>query len=144
MDNGFIFWPKHLDFEYFSTCLNNLHPAIKYTSKGKINPKKAKLIQSDHSQPYQVLNFLDIEVILHSDNTTETDTYYKDTNAHDYLPYNSAHPKHCKEDLPYNLAKRVIVFVSNDEKVEMRLKELKNWLKNCNYSDSAINQCFIM
>ena len=88
------------------------------------------------------MNFLDIEVILHSNNTVETDIYYKDTNAHDYLPYNSAHPKHCKDNLPYNLAKRIIVFVSNDKKVEMRLKELKNWLKNCNYPDSVINQSF--
>ena len=37
--------------------------------------------------------------------------------------------KHCKDNVPYNLAKRVTVFVSNDEKVDMRLKELKNWLK---------------
>ena len=80
--------------------------------------KKAKLIQSDHSQLYQVLKFLDIEGILHSDNTVETDIYYKDTNAHDYLPYNSAHPKHCRDNLP-NLPKRMIVFVSSD-KVDMR------------------------
>ena len=76
---------------------------------------------------------MDIEVILHSDNTVETDIYYNYANAHDYLPYNSAHPKHCNNNLPYNLAKRIIVFVSNEEKVEMRLKELKNWLMDCNY-----------
>ena len=61
MDDGFNFWPKHLDFEYFSTCLNNLHLSIcviQYTFE------KAKLIQSDHSQPYQILNFLDIEANL--------------------------------------------------------------------------------
>ena len=81
---------------------------------------------------------MDIEVILHSNNTIETDIYYKETNAHDYLPYNSAHPKHGKD----NLAKRIIAFVSNDEKVEMRLKELKNWLKYWNYLDSVINQSF--
>ena len=92
MDNSFIFWPKHVDFEYFSTRLNNLHPAVKYTFE------MAKLIQSDRSQPYQVFKFLDIEVILHSDNTVESDIYYRDTNAHDYLPYNSAHPKHCKDN----------------------------------------------
>ena len=94
MDNSFIFWPKHVDFEYFSTCLNNLHPSIKHKFE------KAKLIQSDHSQPYQVLKFLDTEANLHSDNIVETDIYYKDRNAHDYLPYNSAHPKHCKDNLP--------------------------------------------
>ena len=37
--------------------------------------------------------------------------------------------KHCKDNVPFNLAKRVIIFVSNDEKVEMRLNESKNWLK---------------
>ena len=106
MDNGFSFWPKHLDSKYFSTCLNNLHASIKYTFE------KTKLIQSDHSQPYQVLNFLNIEVILHSNNTVKTDVYYKDTDVHDYLPYNSAHPKHCKGSLPYNLAKPITDFVS--------------------------------
>ena len=85
---------------------------------------------------------MDIEVILHSDNTAGTDICYKDINAHNYLPCNSAHCKHCKDNLPYNLAKRIIVFVSNDEKVEMRLKELTNWLKVCNYPDSVINQSF--
>ena len=49
IDDGFIFWPKHLDFEYFST--KQLHHAIKYTFE------KAKLIQNDHCQPYQVLGF---------------------------------------------------------------------------------------
>ena len=34
--------------------------------------EKAKLIQSNHFEPYQVLNFLDIEVILHSNNTVKT------------------------------------------------------------------------
>ena len=52
--------------------------------------EKAKLIQSDHSQPYSLLNFLNIEVILHSGLTIETDIYLKDTNEHDYLPYNNA------------------------------------------------------
>ena len=85
---------------------------------------------------------MDIEIILHSDDTVETGIYYKETNEHGYPPYNRAHPKHCKDNLPYNLAKRIIVFVSNDEKGEMRLKELKNWLKDCNYPDSVINQSF--
>ena len=82
------------------------------------------------------MNVFNIEVILHSDNTVETEKYYKDTNAYDYLPYSTAHSKHCKDNLPYNLAKCINVFVSNDEKVDTRLKELKNWLKGCNYPES--------
>ena len=145
MDDGFTFWRKHLDFKYFSTCLNNLHPSIKYTFE------KAKLIQSNHSEPYKVLNFLDIEVILHSNNTVKTVytilymlkcIYCKNTNVHDYLHIKVHIQNVVKDNLPYNLAKRIIVFVSNDKKVEMRLKELKNWLKDCNYPDSIINQSF--
>ena len=34
----------------------------------------------------------------------------------------------------------LLFFVSNDEKVDMRLKDFKKWLKDCNYPDSAINQ----
>ena len=83
-----------------------------------------------------------MEVILHSHNTVETDIYYKDTNPHYYLPYNSAHPKHCKDNL--HLAKSIIVFVSNDENVEMRSKELKNWLKDCNYQTMSLINHFIM
>ena len=36
MDDGFIFWPLKLTFENFKTCLNNIHPSIKFTSE---NPK---------------------------------------------------------------------------------------------------------
>ena len=145
MDDGFTFWRKHLDFKYFSTCLNNLHPSIKYTFE------KAKLTQSNHSEPYKVLNFLDIEVILHSNNTVKTVytilymlkcIYCKNTNVHDYLHIKVHIQNVVKDNLPYNLAKRIIVFVSNDKKVQMRLKELKNWLKDCNDPDSIINQSF--
>ena len=82
-NDSFISWPKHLDFEYFAICVNSLHPAVIYTFE------KTKLI---HVQPYQILNFLDIEVILHSDNTVENNTYCKDTNTYECFPYSSTHP----------------------------------------------------
>ena len=124
MDDDFIFWPKHLDFNSFWICLNNLHPEIKNIFE------KAKGIV-EYSASCQVINVLDVSVILHSDRTIETDIYYEDINAHDYLPYDSAHPDHSKDNVPYNLAKRIVVFVSNEKKIEYRLNELKNWLKSC-------------
>ena len=58
-------------------CLiNDFHPAIKYTFE------KAKVIV-ENSACRQVINFLDVSVILHSDRTIETDIYYKDTNTLD-------------------------------------------------------------
>ena len=63
-----------------------------------------------------MINFLYVSVILHSDDTIETAIYYKDTNAHDYLPYDSAHLDHSKDNVLYNLTKYIVVFVSNEEK----------------------------
>ena len=68
--------------------------------------------------------------------------YYKDTNAPVYLPYDSAHPDHSKDNALYNLAKLITVFVSNEEKIEYRLNELKNWLKSCKYPENVINRAF--
>ena len=95
-------------------CLSNLHPAINYTFE------KAKVIVQN-SEPCQVINFLDVSVILHPDCTIETDVFYKDSNAHDYLPHGSAHPDHSKYNVPFNLGKWMIVFVSNKERTAYRL-----------------------
>ena len=133
MDDGFIFWPETLNFENFKTSLNSMHPSIKFTFE------KAEIIY-ENDKKIQVLNFLDIKVILHEDMTVETDIYYKPTNAHDYLPYDSAHPEHMKNNIPYNLAKRIIVFVSNPGKVQVRLEELKRFLINCKYPEHVISK----
>ena len=74
--------------------------------------------------------------------TTLLKQTYKDTNAHDYLPHDSAHPDHSKDNVLYNLAKCITVFVSNEEKIEYRLNELKNWLKSCKYPENVINRAF--
>ena len=77
--------------------------AVKYTIE------KAKVI-SQNSDSCQVINFLDVSVTLHPDRTIKTDIYYKDTKAHDYFSYDSTHPDHFKDNVPYNLAKRIIAF----------------------------------
>ena len=66
----------------------------------------------------QVLSFLDVKIILQEDKAVETDIYYKSTNTHDYLPYDSAHPDH---NIPCKLAKRITVFVSDPENVTIYL-----------------------
>ena len=116
MGDGFIFWPKHLYFNNFSVSLNNLHSAIKYTFE------RTKVIVQN-SESCQVMNSLDVSVMLHPDRTIEAGIYYKDTNPHECLPYNSTHPDHSRDNVPYNLAKRIIAFVSNEEKTEYRLNE---------------------
>ena len=124
MDDGFIFWSLKLNFENFKICLNNMLPSIKFMFE------KPEIIY-ENEKKVQVLNFLDVKIIFQEDNSVETDIYYKPMNTHDYLPYDSAHADHTKNNIPYNLSKRVIVFLANPEKVIIRLDELRNFL--CNF-----------
>ena len=59
-----------------------------------------------------------------------------------FLPYDSAHPDHSRDNVLYNLAKRIIVFVSNEEKTEYLVNQLKNWLKSCKNPENVTNRAF--
>ena len=89
-----------------------------------------------------VINFLDITVLLHENGHIETDIFYKETNTHNYLNYNSHHPNHIKYNIPFNLAKCILIFVSDKQKVTLQLKELQKWLLNCGYPESVIDKSF--
>ena len=69
-----------------------MHSEIKNTCE------KSKVIVQN-SESCQVINLLDVSFILYPDCAIETDTYYKDNNAHDYLPYDSTHPDHSKDNM---------------------------------------------
>ena len=63
---------------------HNVHSYIKFTFE------KPEIIYGNKKK-VQVLNFLDVKLILHEQNSVETDMCYKPTNTYVYLPYNSAH-----------------------------------------------------
>ena len=52
------------------------------------------------------------------------------------------HTTHIKYNIPFNLAKHILIFVSGDQKVTLRLKELRKWLVNCGYPESVIDKSF--
>ena len=131
IDDGFITWPKRLNLQHFIDALNSLHPSIKFTiergEEGIINGLRV-----------QILNFLDVLLILHLSGKIETDIYYKPTNSHDYLSYDSHHPEHTKKNIVYGLAKRIVEFVSNYDTEEIRMNELYKFLIACKYPPSVI------
>ena len=88
------------------------------------------------------LNFLDIKILLHNGTRISTNIFYKETNPHKYLNFKSAHPTHIKNTIPFNLAKRIVVFVSDPQIVEIRLNELEHWLLDCSYPRNLIKQAF--
>ena len=69
-----------------------------------------------------------------------TDVHYKETNTHDYLNYNSHHPTHVKNNIPFVLAKTIIVFTSDNEMMENNLSDLTGWLQQCGYPNEVIEK----
>ena len=79
---------------------------------------------------------------MHKNSYLETDIFYKETNTHEYLHYKSHHRNYIKFDIPFNLAKRILVSASGELKVTLQLKELRKWLLNCDYPELVIAKSF--
>ena len=113
--------------------LNNLHPTIKFT----VEPEKF-----GNFGKTLVINFLDITVLLHENGYVETDIFYKETNTHDYRNYDSHHPNHIKYNILFNLTKRILVCVSDEQKVCTPIERATNRLLNCGYLEPVIDKSF--
>ena len=135
IDDCFQAWPRSANIEEFLDLLNSLHPDIKFTMEKGVE-------HTTISGTCQKLNFLDIIIILMGDGTIKTDIFYKDTNTHDYLDYHSSHPKHVKDNIPFTLAKKIHVFVSDPDTEKLRLDELRKYLLKCNYDPKVIDRGF--
>ena len=71
----------------------------------------------------------------------EIDIFYKKTNAHRYLCFESANSRETKRNIPFTLAQRITRIVSNPDRQEQRFKELTEFLKECHYPDELIKNC---
>ena len=126
LDDGQIFWRKSFGpIEDFVDILNSLDRNIQFT----------------HESSNTGLSFLNL--FLYIDNKRLlTDVYYKNTDSHDYLPFNSCHPRHIKINIPKTLA-RIICTIVQDPKLKLhRLAELKTWLQKAKYPPDLIDNGF--
>ena len=130
VDDGILLWPKRCNVEKFIEALNSLNEHIKFTvERGK---------QGENNT--YTITFLDIRIILHQDGRIETEIFYKTTNNHHYLEYDSFHPQHIKDNIPYSMAKKVIVFTSDPKKERAALDRLKGWFIEKNYPLRVIDK----
>ena len=106
IDDCFITWKTNENLDVFEEILNNLHPSIKFTKD-----------TDDDKSP-----FLDLLVIKTAEGKIETDIFYKKTNAHRYLCFESAHPRKMKRNTSFTLAKRITRIASNPDRREQRFK----------------------
>ena len=99
IDDIFMVWDHGLDeLNKFIQHLNTSMDSIKFTTE-----------ISDSE-----LNFLDVKVSVNN-NHLITDLYIKPTDRNTYLPYDSAHPKHCMRGLPYGQFLRIRRICSRDK-----------------------------
>ena len=97
-----IIWVRFLDdcfcifthgqdkLQEFFTHINSCNSSIKFTMEASTKS----------------VNFLDTTVSI-VDNQIKTDLYSKPTDAHNYLLFSSAHPRSCKQSIPYSQFLRV-------------------------------------
>ena len=122
LDDCFIIWNRGDDqLTDFFNILNTLSPTIKFTMESN----------------KEMLSFLDVMVIKRHSRII-TDVFYKLTDTKQYLMFDSCHPKHTKNNIPYNLARRLCTIISDSEILNSRLVELQNALLQRRYPAQLI------
>ena len=126
LDDGQIFWKKSFGpIEKFVEILNSLNESIHFT----------------YDVSNEGLSFLNVFLYIEN-NQILTDIFYKSTDSHDYLPFNSCHPRHIKVNIPKTLARMICTIVKDPERKLFRLGELKQWLLKAGYPFHLINNSF--
>lgn len=82
--------------------------------------------------------FLDVLISKCGENII-TDIYYKPIDTHQYLHFSSCHQGLTKRASQFNLAMRICTIVSDDERINERLHELKASLKKQCYPIGIID-----
>ena len=122
LDDGQIMWDTRLgSFKNILYFMNNIHSSIKFTS--------------DCSCTEVV--YLDIR-ILKGQKRFETIVFYKETDSDIFLNFKSCHPRHVKENIPFNLAKRIRMLTDNDESCRDEMNSLALKFKNARYPTGLI------
>ena len=126
IDDVFILWTHGREkWEEFLHHLNASHATIKFVAS-----------VSDASVP-----FLDVLVGLNN-GILDTDIYFKQTDSHNFLPYDSCHPTSTMKGVPLSQALRYRRICSQDRTFHIRLYQLEGFLRSAKYPVKNIKQAF--
>lgn len=100
---------------------NSIHPEIKFT----VNCNQS------------AIPFLDISVSMKHP-YLETTIYYKPTDAHKYLDYNSCHPRPCIQSIPFSQFLRLRRICSNEEDFVQKSAEMEKYFTKSNFPPDII------
>jgi hypothetical protein len=123
IDDIFGIWSgNEQELENWVTFLNNSHDTIKFTL--------------EHSR--QNIPFLDTMVYIEN-NKVKTKLYKKPTDNKQYLHYNSEHPMHVKNSIPYAQALRYRRIIEDDSILHEELEKLKENFTSRLYPDIIVD-----
>ena len=123
LDDGIILWDKRLcDFNLIFDILNSMDAHIKFT-----------LEKSD-----QELKFLDI-LIYKTPLGFKIVVKGKETDSDTFLHFASSHPRHCKENIPFSMARRVKTLTDDSELAAQEMEKLSSKLLKSGYPEGVIN-----
>lgn len=111
------------DLEDFIEYVSNFHPALQYT----------------HTISETSLPFLDINLRI-SNNHLQTSVYYKETDTHSYLHYQSSHPRHTKNSLPYSQLLRLRRLCSDDHEFSTKAQEMVGFFQERGYPSDPLRE----
>ena len=127
IDDIFIIWDTaHGSIDFLLNQFNSLNPQLSFTS----------------DQIGKEVEFLDVNVKAINGKLV-TDINYKITDTRQYLQYDSNHPRHTKNNVPFNLARRICTIVTDEFLREKRLAELRYYLYLCKYPENVIHNGII-
>ena len=85
---------------------------------------------------------MDVTVSLDEGYNLQTDLYTKPTDSHNYLNYKNAHPRHCRNGIPYSQFLRLKRICSKEQTFNHQCREMsKNFLKE-DYLAGVIRKAF--
>ena len=58
------------------------------------------------------------------------------------MPFTSSHPRHCRESIPFGLARSVRALTDDDNTVKEKLKALHGRLERCGYPQGIVQTAF--
>jgi len=128
IDDIFMVWNHgNESLNQFLTHLNLCHKTIKFTSD--ISPES--------------INFLDTTIKIDTNRKLYTDLYCKPTDSHNYLLYESAHPKHIKRSLPYSQFLRIRRICSKLDDFDRNAASIAQHFIRRNYPPHQIEDALI-
>ena len=127
IDDIFIIWTHGRDsLNDFVSYLNGCLPSIKFEAESSTAE----------------VHFLDVTVSIDADHNLQTDLYTKPTDSHNYLNYRSAHPRHCRDGIPYSQFLRLKRICSTEDAFLHQCREMsKNFIK-AEYPANVIRKAF--